>query len=101
VFTAVKTYYNQVTPIPTRPHLQMVPLPGPRIYKPSQGLTELSRVASNCVAKAGHTLKISSFQEFGLKMLQLFSPLASPTAPFKSFYYTLNSIFFKYAWMSV
>ena len=28
---------NQVIPIPTRPHLQMVPLPGPRIYKPSQG----------------------------------------------------------------
>jgi hypothetical protein len=29
------THSNQVTPIPTRPHLQMVPLPGPRIYKPS------------------------------------------------------------------
>jgi hypothetical protein len=30
------TVTHQVTPIPTRPHLQMVPLPGPRIYKPSQ-----------------------------------------------------------------
>jgi hypothetical protein len=30
------THSNQVTPIPTRPHLQMVPLPGPRIYEPSQ-----------------------------------------------------------------
>jgi hypothetical protein len=29
------TYSNQVTPIPSRPHLQMMPLPGPRIYKPS------------------------------------------------------------------
>jgi hypothetical protein len=35
------TNSNQVTPIPTRPHLQMVPLPGPRIYKPSQFLTLL------------------------------------------------------------
>jgi hypothetical protein len=30
------TYSNQVTPISTRPHLQVVPLPGPRIYKPSE-----------------------------------------------------------------
>jgi hypothetical protein len=30
------THSNQVTPIPSRTHLQMVPLPGPRIYKPSQ-----------------------------------------------------------------
>jgi hypothetical protein len=29
------THSNQVTSIPTRPHLQMVPLPAPRIYKPS------------------------------------------------------------------
>ena len=32
------TYSNQVIPIPTRPHLQMVPLPGPRIYKASHPL---------------------------------------------------------------
>jgi hypothetical protein len=39
------TYSNQVTPIQTRPHLQMVPLPGPRIYKPSHaGYYDLSNL---------------------------------------------------------
>jgi hypothetical protein len=39
------TYSSQVTPIPTRPHLQMVPLHGPRIYKPSPShLWETSEV---------------------------------------------------------
>ena len=27
------------TPTPTRPHLQIVSLPGPSIYKPSQSVT--------------------------------------------------------------
>jgi hypothetical protein len=34
------THSNQVTPIPTRPHLQMVPCPGTRIYEPSHWSTK-------------------------------------------------------------
>ena len=37
------TYSNKATPTQTRPHLQIVPLPGPSIFKPPQCVT------CNCV----------------------------------------------------
>jgi hypothetical protein len=64
------TYSNQVTPSPIRPHVQMVPLPGPRIYKPSQmmspGLAMVGELGSDDDAKvfvlmlASHHLIIST-----------------------------------------
>jgi hypothetical protein len=37
----VEDYTHSDTPIPARPQLQMVPLPGPRIYKPSQVIKDV------------------------------------------------------------
>jgi hypothetical protein len=56
------THSNQVTPIPTRPHLQMVPLPGPRIYKPSHLLNPITIALITSVNKCSDCVKDSIWQ---------------------------------------